>query len=59
MYLTKRLEALGSGVAWQVVGVREWGYPLADAGRRNGVRNCGRVYWEGVTTGLYKNKSDL
>jgi hypothetical protein len=28
------------------------GHPLRDRGRGNGMRNCGRVDWEEVMTGL-------
>jgi len=54
MYLTlERLEVPRSGEAWQ-----GW-HPLGDRGRRNGMRNCGRVGQEGGNDWtVKKNKSN-
>lgn len=49
----KRRETPENGEAWQ-----GWGDILLETvWRRNEMRNCGREYWEGVMTRLYKNKS--
>ena len=28
-----------------------WEHPLGDRGKKNGMRNCGKAYWEGVRSG--------
>jgi hypothetical protein len=48
----ERLETLGRG---RPGGVRKQ-RPLGDAGRRDGMRNCGRQMRRGVTTRLLKKK---